>query len=311
MTTVQETTYAVTEGTTTPAVKHWINGAETEGTTGRTQPIFNPSTGEVIGHVALGDVTTVDEAVRSATLAQKSWGRTSLAKRTTILFRMRELLLAHDLGLGEIISAEHGKTVDDARGEIARGRETIEFVCGINQASKSEFSSEASTGVDVHTLRQPLGVVAGITPFNFPAMVPLWMHPVAMAAGNAFILKPSERDPSATLLIAKLYQEAGLTGSSTWCTAARRLSTPFSRTKGSPRCPSSVPLRSPGTFSRRLSPTASAPRPSAGRTTMRSLCRMPTSPSRPRRSPPGPSVPPVNVVWHCRSPSSSAMRLSR
>jgi malonate-semialdehyde dehydrogenase (acetylating)/methylmalonate-semialdehyde dehydrogenase len=210
MTTVQETTQAAAEETTTPTVKHWINGAETEGTTGRTQPIFNPSTGEVIGHVALGDATTVDEAVRSATLAQKSWGRMSLAKRTTILFRMRELMLAHDLELGEIISAEHGKTVDDARGEIARGRETIEFVCGINQASKSEFSSEASTGVDVHTLRQPLGVVAGITPFNFPAMVPLWMHPVAIAAGNAFILKPSERDPSASLLIAKLYQEAGL-----------------------------------------------------------------------------------------------------
>src|ERR1035437_1679490 len=128
MTTVQETTHAATEGTTTPTLRHWIDGAETDGATGRTQPVFHPSTGEVIGHVALGDATTVDEADRSATLAQKSWGRMSLAKRTTILFRMRELMLAHDLELGEIISAEHGKTVNDARGEIARGRETIEFV---------------------------------------------------------------------------------------------------------------------------------------------------------------------------------------
>ena len=191
-------------------VKHWINGAEVEGETGLTQPIYDPSTGEVTGHVALGDATTVEAAVRAAAAAQKTWGRMSLARRTTILFRMRELMATRDLELGQIISAEHGKTVEDARGEIARGRETMEFVCGINQASKSEFSADASTDVDVHTLRQPLGVVAGITPFNFPAMVPLWMHPVAIAAGNAFILKPSERDPSASIFVAKLYQEAGL-----------------------------------------------------------------------------------------------------
>jgi malonate-semialdehyde dehydrogenase (acetylating)/methylmalonate-semialdehyde dehydrogenase len=210
MTNVQDTPSPTVEAATTTTVKHWINGAETEGSTGRTQPIYNPATGEVSAQLALGDVATVDEAVRAATLAQKTWGRTSLAKRTMILFRMRELMITHEQELGEIISAEHGKTVDDACGEIARGRETIEFVCGISQASKSEFSADASTGVDVHTLRQPLGVVAGITPFNFPAMVPLWMHPVAIAAGNAFILKPSERDPSASLLVAKLYKEAGL-----------------------------------------------------------------------------------------------------
>ncbi|HEY8718916.1 CoA-acylating methylmalonate-semialdehyde dehydrogenase [Pengzhenrongella sp.] len=210
MTITQEASSAASAAAPVVTVKHWINGRETEGTTGLSQPIYNPSTGEVSGHVALGDAETVAEAVRAATAAQKSWGRMSLAKRTTILFRMRELMITHDLELGQIISAEHGKTVDDARGEIARGRETMEFVCGINQASKTEFSSDASTGVDVHTLRQPLGVVAGITPFNFPAMVPLWMHPVAIAAGNAFILKPSERDPSASIVIAKLYQEAGL-----------------------------------------------------------------------------------------------------
>ena len=208
--TTQEVTTTEAEKAVTVTVKHWINGAETEGTSGRTQPIYNPATGEVSAQLVLGDATTVDEAVRVAAQAQKSWGRVSLAKRTGILFRMRELMVAHELEIAEIISAEHGKTVEDARGEIARGRESIEFACGINQASKGDFSAEASTGVDVHNLRQPLGVVAGITPFNFPAMVPLWMHPVAIATGNAFILKPSERDPSASLLVAKLYQEAGL-----------------------------------------------------------------------------------------------------
>jgi len=210
MTTTQEVTSAATEVAVTISVKHWINGVETEGSTGRTQPIYNPATGEVSAQLILGDATTVDEAVRAATEAQKTWGRMSLAKRTQILFRMRELMVQHELEIAEIISAEHGKTVDDARGEIARGRESIEFACGITQASTGEFSADASTGVDVHNLRQPLGVVAGITPFNFPAMVPLWMHPVAIATGNAFILKPSERDPSASLLVAKLYQEAGL-----------------------------------------------------------------------------------------------------
>ena len=210
MTIVQETNHTAVDATTTPSVRHWINGVQTEGTTGRTQPIYNPSTGQVSAHLTLGAASTVDEAVRAATLAQKTWGRVSLARRTQILFRIRELMIAHEQELAEIISAEHGKTDDDARGEIARGRETIEFVCGINQASKSEFSADASTGIDVHNLRQPIGIVAGITPFNFPAMVPLWMHPVAIAAGNAFILKPSERDPSASLLVAKLYQEAGL-----------------------------------------------------------------------------------------------------
>jgi len=208
--TTQEVTTTEAEKAVTVTVRHWINGAETEGTSGRTQPIYNPATGEVSAQLVLGDATAVDEAVRVAAQAQKSWGRVSLAKRTGILFRMRELMVAHELEIAEIISAEHGKTVEDARGEIARGRESIEFACGINQASKGDFSAEASTGVDVHNLRQPLGVVAGITPFNFPAMVPLWMHPVAIATGNAFILKPSERDPSASLLVAKLYQEAGL-----------------------------------------------------------------------------------------------------
>ena len=189
---------------------HWINGKETLAGSGHSQPVLNPATGEVIGDVVLGDQGTVDRAVQSAAAAQSAWRRTSLAGRTQVLFRMRELLVSHEVELARIISAEHGKTVDDARGEIARGRESVEFACGINQASKGEFSADASTGVDVHTLRQPLGVVAGITPFNFPVMVPLWMHPIAIATGNSFILKPSERDPSASLFVARLYQEAGL-----------------------------------------------------------------------------------------------------
>ncbi|WP_447925085.1 CoA-acylating methylmalonate-semialdehyde dehydrogenase [Georgenia muralis] len=189
-------------------IGHWIAGAEI--TTGRTQPVHDPATGEVIARLVLGDAGTVDEAVRAAAAAQEAWGRTSLARRTEVMFRFRELVVRHEDELAEIISREHGKTVADARGEIARGRESVEFATALNQASKGEFSADASTGVDVHSLRQPLGVVAGITPFNFPVMVPMWMHPIAVAAGNAFILKPSERDPSASNLVARLYREAGL-----------------------------------------------------------------------------------------------------
>ncbi len=149
-------------------------------------------------------------AVAVAREAQRAWGTASLAKRTQVMFAFRQLLVEHAEEIAEAISRQHGKTVPDALGEIARGRETVEFACGIAQASKGEFSANASTGVDVHSSRYPLGVVAGITPFNFPAMVPLWMHPVAIATGNAFILKPSERDPEASNLVARLYQEAGL-----------------------------------------------------------------------------------------------------
>ncbi|WP_448071070.1 CoA-acylating methylmalonate-semialdehyde dehydrogenase [Georgenia yuyongxinii] len=208
--TTTETPTAAAAAAPSTTVKHWIAGREDEGSTGRTQPIYNPATGEVTAQLVLGDATTVDEAVRAATAAQRAWGRVSLARRTSVLFRFRDLLVEHEAELAEIISSEHGKTVDDARGEIARGRETVEFATGINQAGKGDFSADASTGVDVHSLRQPIGVVAGITPFNFPAMVPMWMHPVAIATGNAFILKPSERDPSAANYVARLYQEAGL-----------------------------------------------------------------------------------------------------
>src|SRR5690606_31313969 len=153
---------------------------------------------------------TVDRAVQVALAAQQEWQQTSLAKRTQVLYRMRELMIDHTDEIAVVISREHGKTVADAKGEIARGLETLEFATSITQDLKGGFSQNVSTGVDSHTLRQPLGVVAGITPFNFPAMVPFWMHPIAIATGNAFILKPSERDPSASNIVARLYQEAGL-----------------------------------------------------------------------------------------------------
>ena len=191
-------------------ITHWIGGAAHDGPVGRTAPIENPATGAAVATLTLADAAVVDRAVAVATEAQRTWGRASLATRTAVMFRMHALLEQHTDELAAIISREHGKTLDDARGEIRRGAETIDFVCGIAQATKGEYSADASAGVDVHTVRQPLGVVAGITPFNFPVMVPMWMHPVAIATGNAFILKPSERDPSASILIARLYREAGL-----------------------------------------------------------------------------------------------------
>ena len=190
-------------------ISHVIDGQEVAGT-GSTQPIMNPATGEEVGTLQLGDASTVDRAVQVAVAAQKQWQQVSLAKRTQILYRMRELVIAATDEIAEVITREHGKTLGDAKGEIARGLETLEFATSITQDLKGGFSQNVSTGVDAHTLRQPLGVVAGITPFNFPAMVPFWMHPIAIATGNAFILKPSERDPSASNIVARLYREAGL-----------------------------------------------------------------------------------------------------
>ncbi|WP_347306809.1 CoA-acylating methylmalonate-semialdehyde dehydrogenase [Corynebacterium sp. SA-MJD20WY100] len=191
-------------------VTHFINGQETAANGNDTQPIFNPATGGQIGTLQLGTASTIDEAVEAAQAAQKVWAGYSLGKRVQILYRFRELMLEHADEMSEIISREHGKTAADARGEIARGLETVEFATSITQELKGGFSANVSTAVDAHTNRQPLGVVAGITPFNFPAMVPFWMHPIAIATGNAFILKPSERDPSASNLVARLYKEAGL-----------------------------------------------------------------------------------------------------
>lgn len=191
-------------------IQHWINGAPVQGTATATQPVFNPATGAEQAQVVLGGAADVDAAVQAASAAFETWSESSLTQRTQVMFAFRQLLLEHEEELGRIISAEHGKTVDDARGEITRGREVVEFACGLGDILKGSFSDQVSRGVDVHNFRQPLGVVAGITPFNFPAMVPLWMHPMAIATGNTFILKPSERAPSAANFVAELYKKAGL-----------------------------------------------------------------------------------------------------
>lgn len=192
------------------SVKHWIGGALTGGSSTATAEIFNPATGEVSGHVALATVADVDAAVAAAVAAFPAWRDASLVKRAQVLFRFRELMYAHRDELADLISAEHGKVHSDALGEVARGLEVVEFACGIPHLLKGGFSEGVSTRVDSYSIRQPVGVVAGITPFNFPAMVPMWMYPIAIACGNAFILKPSEKDPSASLLMARLWQEAGL-----------------------------------------------------------------------------------------------------
>ncbi|BCJ46390.1 methylmalonate-semialdehyde dehydrogenase (acylating) [Actinoplanes ianthinogenes] len=191
-------------------IAHWIAGAERAGVSGRVAPVFNPATGEQTAEVDLASVAEVAEAVAVAKEAAKGWRSASLSKRSAVLFKFRELLAERTGELAAIITAEHGKVLADAAGEVARGLENVEFATGIPHLMKGSFSEQAATGVDVYSIRQPFGVVAGITPFNFPAMVPLWMCATAIAAGNAFVLKPSEKDPSAALWLARLWAEAGL-----------------------------------------------------------------------------------------------------
>ncbi|WP_035859235.1 CoA-acylating methylmalonate-semialdehyde dehydrogenase [Cryptosporangium arvum] len=190
-------------------VPHWIGGKPVEGTTDG-GPVFDPSTGTQIATVAFAAPSDVDDAVGAAKEAFRTWKKSSLANRTRILFAFRELLDRNTDELARIISREHGKTVPDAKGEVARGLEIVEFACGIGEHIKGDQSPNVSTGVDSFSVRQPLGVVAGITPFNFPVMVPLWMSPIAIACGNTFVLKPSEKDPSAGVRLAELWAEAGL-----------------------------------------------------------------------------------------------------
>ncbi|MEU5697048.1 CoA-acylating methylmalonate-semialdehyde dehydrogenase [Actinosynnema sp. NPDC020468] len=194
----------------TEIVGHWIDGAEVVGDSGRAADVFDPATGEVARSVALAGPAEVDRAVASAVAAFPGWRDTALARRTRILFAFRHLLDEAADEVAEVITAEHGKVVADARGEVARGLEVVEFACGIGHLLKGGHTENASTGVDVHSVRQPLGPVAVISPFNFPAMVPLWFVPIAIAAGNTVVLKPSEKDPSAALLLARLWQRAGL-----------------------------------------------------------------------------------------------------
>ena len=193
-----------------PVVSHWIDNAEHVSTSGRTAPVFDPALGVATKEVALANEAEIAAAIASAKKAFPAWRNESLAKRQAIIFNFRELLNARKGELAEIITAEHGKVLSDALGEITRGQEVVEFACGINQMLKGDYTENASTGVDVYSIRQPLGVVGVISPFNFPAMVPMWFFPVAIAAGNTVVLKPSEKDPSAAIWIAKLFKEAGL-----------------------------------------------------------------------------------------------------
>src|ERR671937_1860494 len=191
-------------------ISHWIDGAVVAGTSGRTGPVFNPATGLQSGEVDFASTAEVATAVASAKAAAKEWRASSLSRRSAALFAFRELLHNGADELAKIITAEHGKVVADAHGEVARALENVEFACGVPELLKGGYSEQAATGVDVYSIRQPLGVVAGITPFNFPAMVPLWMLSNAIACGNTFVLKPSEKDPGASLVIADLLREAGV-----------------------------------------------------------------------------------------------------
>jgi malonate-semialdehyde dehydrogenase (acetylating) / methylmalonate-semialdehyde dehydrogenase len=209
MTDVVEAPEERAEGRVT-RISHWIGGRPAAGESGRSGPVWNPATGAQTGEVDFASVGEVDRAVRVAKEAFASWRKVSLAKRAEIMFNIRELVHERREEAARILTNEHGKVLSDALGEVTRGLEVIEFACGIPTLLKGEFSEQASTGIDVYSIRQPLGVVAGITPFNFPAMVPMWMWGPAIACGNTFVLKPSEKDPSASIWTAELLKEAGL-----------------------------------------------------------------------------------------------------
>ena len=196
--------------TTLKTIRHRIGGEETGGSSTRTAPIYDPATGQQQAEVLLADQQDVDRAVQTARTAFEGWGDVSVTRRARVMFKFRDLLERHTDEMTRIISSEHGKVLNDAKGEVIRGMEVVEYACGLPQLLKGEYSDQVSTDVDAFSFRQPLGVCAGITPFNFPIMVPLWMHPMAIATGNCFVLKPSERDPSVSNFVAELYAEAGL-----------------------------------------------------------------------------------------------------
>jgi malonate-semialdehyde dehydrogenase (acetylating)/methylmalonate-semialdehyde dehydrogenase len=191
-------------------IQHWIDGSGTHGSSTRTAPVFDPATGRQQAEVLLADAGDVDAAVAAARKGFEKWRHVSLSRRSRVMFNFRNLVMENVDELARIVADEHGKVFGDAKGEIVRGMEISEYVCGLPQLLKGEYSDQVSTEVDSYSFRQPLGICAGITPFNFPVMVPMWMHPVAIACGNAFILKPSERVPSASYFFAELYQKAGL-----------------------------------------------------------------------------------------------------
>src|SRR3954449_5806075 len=191
-------------------ISHWVDGRVLEGTSGRSGVVYDPGTGQQASSVDFASASEVDIAVAAARRAFPSWRATNLSRRAEVLFHMRELVDANRKEIASLISREHGKVLGDALGEVARGLENIEFACGIPNLLKGGYSEQASTGIDVYSIKQPLGVVAGITPFNFPGMVPMWMFANALACGNTFVLKPSEKDPSASMFVAELLKQAGL-----------------------------------------------------------------------------------------------------
>src|ERR1044072_5374215 len=203
------TAYAMTQQPVT-LYPHWIAGRAQPGTSGRAGDVFNPSLGVVAARVALASEADVDAAVTAARSAFPGWAATPALKRARVMYKFKEIIEQRRDALAALIASEHGKLVSDAAGEVTRGLEVVEFACGAPHLLKGEFADNVGTGVDTYSLRQPLGVTAGITPFNFPAMVPLWMFPVALVCGNCFILKPSERDPGPGLLLAQWLKEAGL-----------------------------------------------------------------------------------------------------
>src|SRR6187200_2179705 len=195
---------------TAKPIHHWIGGKSVASSSGRSGPVWNPATGEQSGAVDLATVEEVDAAVQAAKNASETWRAVSLSRRAELFFKIRQLVHEHRADFARFLTLEHGKVTSDALGEVARGLEVIEYACGIPTLLKGEYSEQASTGIDVYSIRQPLGVVAGITPFNFPAMVTMWMWAPAIACGNTFVLKPSEKDPSASLWTAELLKEAGV-----------------------------------------------------------------------------------------------------
>jgi malonate-semialdehyde dehydrogenase (acetylating)/methylmalonate-semialdehyde dehydrogenase len=191
-------------------IQHWVGGSFVAGASTRSGPVFNPATGEQTGEVAFASREDVDGAVAAAREAFETWRFSSLTQRQNVMFAFREMVAARRREIAEVLTSEHGKTIDDAIGEVQRGLEVVEFACNIAHLLKGDFSEQVSSGVDTFTIRQPIGVVAGITPFNFPTMVPMWMYPIAIACGNTFVLKPSEKDPSTSQMAAEMLAEAGL-----------------------------------------------------------------------------------------------------
>ncbi|HSI16607.1 MAG TPA: aldehyde dehydrogenase family protein, partial [Sphingomonas sp.] len=191
-------------------IQHFIDGAATTAAPARLGDVYDPALGKVQAQVALGDATLLDEAVANAKAAQPAWAATNPQRRARVMFRFKELIERHMDELAELLSREHGKVIADSKGDIQRGLEVVEFVCGVPHLLKGEYTEGAGPGIDVYSMRQPIGIAAGITPFNFPAMIPLWMCAPAIATGNAFIIKPSERDPSVPVRLAELALEAGL-----------------------------------------------------------------------------------------------------